>query len=224
MTKTTSKKRAWCKSIALIPVFVVAICVFSTKIIAQNNVNTLTEPTNAGVENPAMNSNRIVTTDLIQEYNQIIEKYVVEREGRRSLNLGSFSKDDLDRMKELFLSMSPEQQATLNYTFQRRNVPDERIPTGEQFESWKNPSEYGVWLDGKRIENSELNRFQSSDFSHYFVSRLMRNAVDYGKYVYHLELNTIAYYGERKARANADGVHDKLHKFPKILPLQSINL
>ena len=49
MYKTSSKKRAWCKSIALIPVFIVAICVFSTKIIAQNDLNTL--QTNESAEN-----------------------------------------------------------------------------------------------------------------------------------------------------------------------------
>ena len=32
----------------------------------------------------------------------------------------------------------------------------------------------------------------------------MRNAKDYGKYVYHLELNTTTYYNERKAKTNTD--------------------
>jgi len=51
-----------------------------------------------------------------------------------------------------------------------------------------------IKLDGKRIENAELNRYQPSDFSYYSVSRLERNAKNYGKHVYQLNLYTIANY------------------------------
>ena len=194
MTKTKSKKREWCKKIALISI-IAAICVSSTKTIAQN-VNTLPEQTNGNVV----------------MYNQIIEQHTVENERGEILNLSSFSKDEIDRLKELFLSMSPEQQSVLKYTFQRIGVPNERIPTKEQFESWKNPAEYGIWLDGKKIENLELNRYQSSDFSLYTASKLAQNAKDFGKYAYHLELNTVAYYKERKTKSDRD---ETLYLMPK---------
>ena len=141
-----------------------------------------------------------------KEFNQIIESCMSEKDGKKFFNLGSVSKDDLNRLKELFLSMSPEQQETLNFTFRRRVelIPAEKIPMREEYESWKIPTEYGIWLDGKRIENSELNSYQPSDFSYFSVSRLLRNAKDYGKYVYHLELNTAAYFEARKASAEAD--------------------
>ena len=61
MYKTKSKKRAWCKSIALIPVFIAAICVFSTKIIAQNDLNTL--QTNESVGNPVTDNDRMITPE-----------------------------------------------------------------------------------------------------------------------------------------------------------------
>ena len=66
------------------------------------------------------------------------------------------------------------------------------------------PCPIRVWLDEKRIENSELNRYQASDFSLYFVSRLARNAKNYGKHVYQLNLETTKHYKERKAKADAD--------------------
>ena len=203
--KSKSKKMVLCKKIALVSVFITATCAFSVKTIAQNEI-TLPERADRSVTVSTQTdlfSDSTFTTRY-KEYNQIIESYIVERGGRKTLNLSSISKGDLDRMKKIFLSMSPEQQAVLSYTFQRLGVPDKKIPTKEQLESWKVPTEYGIWLDGKRIENSELNRYQSSDFSHFFVSRLARNAKDYGKYVYHLELSTTTSYRELKAKLDAD--------------------
>ena len=212
-TLSKSDKRILCKRIALISMFIIAICAFTVNIIAQNEIS-LSECTggNAAIstQTDLFSDNTFVA--CYKEYNQIIESYTAERDGRKTLNLGSISKGDLDRMKEIFLSMSPEQQAVLNYTFQRFGVPDEKIPTKEQFESWKVPTEYGIWLDGKKINNSELNRYQSSDISHFLISRLARNTKDYGKYVYHLELNTTAYYKERKAKSDAD---ETLYLMPK---------
>ena len=211
--KSKSKKRILCKRIALISMFIAVICAFSVKIIAQNEISL---PKRADGSVVILTQAELFSDSTFaashKEYNQIIEGYMVERGGRKTLNLGSISKGDLDRMKEIFLSMSPEQQAVLSYTFQRLGVSEEKIPTKEQFESWKVPTEYGIWLDGKRIENSELNRYQFSDFSHFSVSRLARNAKDYSKYVYHLELNTTAYYKERKAKLDAD---ETLYLMPK---------
>jgi len=197
MTKTTSKKRVWCSSIALIPVFIAAICVFSTKTVAQQNVSLPTQQTNgsAGI---------LTQDDKLKEFNQIFEKCITEKDGRKMFNHSYFSKDDLNRMKELFLSMSSEQRDILPITFERYKAPDKKIPTRELFESWKDPAEYGVWLDDKRIENSELNRYQYSDFSLYYVSRLTQNAKNYGIHVYQLNLYTTANYNEMKVREEID--------------------
>jgi len=205
MTKTTSKKRALCSSIALIPVFIAAICVFSTKTVALD-MNVLSEQTIGSIEISTQDNSKLA--DLLKdsvfaarhkEYNQIFKKCIDEKDERKIVNLGSLSKEDRDRMKEIFLSMSPEQQAAQNIIFRRKTF-DEKIPTKEQYESWKDPAEYGIWLDDKRIENSELNRYQPSNFGFYSVSRLARNATNYGKYVYQLNLYTTKYCG----RVNTD--------------------
>ena len=195
-TKRTLKKRVWCRSIALSSMLIAAICVFSTKTIAQSNAN---------AQDGCVESNKsVLLLDAQREYNQILEKYIVEKGDRKICNLNSITEGDLNRLKELFLTMSLEQQSELTHIFMRREVPAERIPTNEEYELWKSPTDYGIWLDGKRIENSELDRYQASDFSHYYVSRLQRNAKDFGKYVYHLELSTTKNYKDRKEKADAD--------------------
>jgi len=212
MTKTTSKKKICCRTLALIPVFLAAIAFFSTKITAQNNVST---PNGCieGVDNQCGKRDATFAARY-KEYNQIFENYIIkegERKtgttagiGGKTYNLGAITKEDLSRLKELFLSMTPEQQNTLTFIFRRMEVPAKKVPTKKEFESWKSPTNYGIWLDGKKIENSALNRYKPSDFSLFYVSKLEKNAKDYGKYIYHLELTTTKHYEERKKKEETD--------------------
>jgi len=220
MTKTTSKKREWNCMLALIPVFLAAFCVFSTKTIAQDETSaqqTTVSNTGQATNNPVMvisatqQDSRLAALLMdntfatrYKEYNQILEKYMTEKDGRKIYSFGIIAKEDIDRLNSLFQDMSSDQRAVLTLTPQRSKVPETKIPSKEEFEAWKSPTEYGVWLDGKRIENSELSRYQASDFSLYYVSRLMRNAKNYGKNVYQLDLYTSTYYQAWKAKTDAD--------------------
>jgi len=206
MTKTTSKKKACCRTLALIPLFLAAIGLFSTKIIAQNNVKSVVSSKRVLSQDRKLDSLLSDTTfsTRYKEYNQIIEKYIVKKDEKKLFNLSSISEEDLSKLKKLFLSMSPEQQNTLDYTFRRMETPVERIPTKEEYESWKSSTDYGVWLDGKRIENSELDRYKPSDFGLFYVSKLARNAKKYGKHVYQLDLYTTKQYEELKNKEKED--------------------
>ena len=73
MTKEKSKKRAWCRSLALIPVLSVAICAFSSKNIAQNDPML----PNGSVVNPFTDDGQMITPGkgvsqkLLTEYQEI---------------------------------------------------------------------------------------------------------------------------------------------------------
>ena len=70
------------------------------------------------------------------------------------------------------------------------------IPTAEQLASWQDPKTYGVWIDSKRIDNAQLKNYKPSDFSHYFISKLAKTAINYGKHVYQLDLMTNKFYND----------------------------
>ncbi|WP_452224984.1 M56 family metallopeptidase [Lacinutrix chionoecetis] len=40
-------------------------------------------------------------------------------------------------------------------------------PSIEQFEAWKDKSQFALWLDGKHIQNSELNKFTHEDIEYF---------------------------------------------------------
>jgi len=91
--------------------------------------------------------------------------------------------------------MSKEQQSKQIVTFIPGPPPFSKVvPTKGQIESWKNSKLYGVWINDKRVSNTELNNYQNSDFAHVFVSKLGKNCINYGKHYYQIDLMTINHY------------------------------
>ena len=55
---------------------------------------------------------------------------------------------------------------------------------------WLDAKEYGVWLDGERIDANKIKTLSPNDLGWYQVSRLHKNAKNYGKFKYHVTLFT----------------------------------
>ena len=72
--------------------------------------------------------------------------------------------------------------------------PAKKSPTQEELNKWTDAKMYGVWLDGKRINNNDLAKYKPSDFSLYWPSKLAKNALNYGKHYYQIDLYTHEYY------------------------------
>mgnify|MGYP003630416300 CR=1 FL=1 len=73
-----------------------------------------------------------------------------------------------------------------------------RIPSQKQLIEWENSGQYGVWVDGKRIVNNELKSLTSDAFAYYSLSKLEKNAVNYGKHFYQIDLMTHDYFETHK--------------------------
>ncbi len=69
-----------------------------------------------------------------------------------------------------------------------------KTPTPEQFEDWKNPKKFGIWLDGKHIKNSELNRYKPEDIVAFSGSYVHKNARQPQGYIYQFDIMTEAAY------------------------------
>lgn len=65
-----------------------------------------------------------------------------------------------------------------------------KTPTNEQFEDWKNPKRFGIWLDGKHIKNSDLNNYKPSDIASFSGSYVHKNARQPQGYLYQFGLMT----------------------------------
>ncbi|WP_116124468.1 M56 family metallopeptidase [Lewinella sp. IMCC34183] len=67
-------------------------------------------------------------------------------------------------------------------------------PSAATLQAWKDPTTYGVWIDGQRVANDELQNYSPGDFAHYYQSRLEKNATNYGKHVFQIDVSTVDYF------------------------------
>ena len=199
MNKNGSPRIAMIKKIAIIPVILIIGFLLTFKIVAQN--------VEAKAEKPQFESeNEGVSQKLLDEYQAIIDGHrKLQKNGKYSTYLNGFTKDEQVKMEEIFDQMSKEQKLEQKYGFIPLNTMFLKrvVPKEEQIESFKDSKMYGVWINEKRVNNKILNNYKNSDFSQLFVSRLAKNAKNYGKHYYQVDLMTNEYYGEYKNRVTA---------------------
>lgn len=187
MTTPKSFRKSLCKQLAIIPVLGISLCLFSTKIVAQETSET-TKPKQMEVQSTKDG----ITDKHLSEFNDLVDK-VKNEKGRPEFN--KLSQQERKKLETLYLGMSEAQQK--NHQVKLMPMPEplpKSIPTQHQIESWKEADMYGVWIDGKRIANSDLNNYSHTDFAQLFVSKLEKNAKNYGKHYFQVNLMTIDYY------------------------------
>jgi bla regulator protein blaR1 len=133
-----------------------------------------------------------VPHELLKEYQDILNKYKrTAYDGQTIYSLNQNMKEK-DRLETIFFQMSKEQQAKQMFVFVPKNfmILTKSTLTIKQFESFKDPKMYGVWIDDIKVNNTELNKYKNTDFAYMVESILFKNAKDYGKYVSQVNLMT----------------------------------
>ncbi|MBO9682435.1 MAG: M56 family metallopeptidase [Flavisolibacter sp.] len=211
MTKTTSLFKLVLKQTVLLPLSVLLVFLFGTKLVAQGK-----EPgKKASAEKQQKNAEQNDTLgrlkkyfasrsigyteqgasqELLTEYQQIVNKYKKSAKPDWKDFQGMSSKDR-SRLESIFKQMNIDQQYQQEIGFFKNYPPRPKVvPTKEQFERFKNPKEYGIWINEKRVQNSDLNKYQNTDFSNVFVSKLYRAAKKGRNYNYQVNLMTNDFY------------------------------
>lgn len=136
--------------------------------------------------------------DLLEEWEDAIKKASTTKTAKdgQTHRLIYVSKLDRERMESIYNSMSEAQRAkaTKIDIIPRPASPTQAAPSKEQLQTWTDASLYGVWLDGKRISNDALKNYQPADFAKFYVSKLMKNAKNYGEHDYQVDLMSPAYF------------------------------
>jgi bla regulator protein blaR1 len=209
MSKKASLKIAILKQIALIPVIIASGFIFTSKSTAQDSIKVpqqKIESTTTGVSN-----------DILNEYRDIMEKYKRTLSNGRTGYFFNLSQTDKERLESIYFQMSKEQQSAQMFQFIPNSsmVLKRSTPTKEQFESYKDPKMYGVWIDGQRVSNSDLSNYKNTDFANVFESILMKNATNYGKHVYQVDLMTNDYYQRYYDKQISDKGYTLMMRPPK---------
>jgi len=183
MTKTKSPQRAFFKKMALVPVLIAAICIFSLKTtagvlpeVAEVNIHL-----KATVEEPQMvYPGRGLSESEMNEYNQILNKYLEKTDSikkgdgkgvKLSWNI-KFSREDHRRLFILYVQMNDERRSQQHIYFKipfashiSKKQPHLIYPSADRWKKIKTLDD--IWLDDKKIDKSELASVNRSDIRFY---------------------------------------------------------
>lgn len=125
--------------------------------------------------------------------------------GHRMINFGSgykFSKVVYDDEKIVLFRVDQEpivknikelslqaQSAIKALALPPRPPMAEKPLTNDIVKNWLDPTVYGIWIDGKKVDNSIMSKYEASDFAHYFKSKVYPSTKGYQ---YQLDLTTRA--------------------------------
>lgn len=189
MNKQTSRSRARLIQGTLVPLLAVIFFAFSDLTLAQ------IAPPPPPVERvpPPPPVERVASSDAVKEYNALINKYI---DKAKDDFVKEFTEADGDKMVTLLATLSQQQRAFIDYKIQKIRPLFRATPTEVEYEKYKNPKDYGVWIDDKKVPNTALDKYKPTDFSQVYVSRLTPKAVPKTgiKYKYQLDLMTNAHY------------------------------
>lgn len=212
MTRTQSIYSVRTKQFGIAPIFLLAILLFSSHSFAQQ-VNKALEKQKVVV--PKTTSEQ----ELQHAFDAIMSKYKKENQDGGWLLSMKFSDLDREQLTTLYFQMSDHQKSKQLIRISKASPLKKVTPTQQLFEQWKDPKQFGVWIDHKRVPNSVLNHYAHTDFSRYSISKLAKNTVNYGKHVYQLDLTTntqFELHNQHIEEANT------FHIFPNVLPKTAV--
>jgi beta-lactamase regulating signal transducer with metallopeptidase domain len=149
MTKHTTRRRAWFIATLTLPIFIAALFLFSTKVIAQK--------TTAKTEKIAVNTTT-EQNDSKAEYYKNATFVFEDAQGVKTEKKYS----DLTATEKARLLPPP-------------NLPIAKSPTKQQLSDWRDQKKFAIWIDGKVTDNSEITNHKIVHFIQSFVYKNARS-------------------------------------------------
>ncbi|MEB2781161.1 hypothetical protein U3A58_12225 [Algoriphagus sp. C2-6-M1] len=132
-----------------------------------------------------------------QELDAILESSLDKKiiEGGKVVREYYFNMNKVDKLQVYRLYKDlPESEKTGNrkmlgeMVMVLTKIPEKQTVSSGQLQLWLDDTQYGVWIDGKRIENSVLLSMKPDDFANFNNSKLMKNAINYGDHYFQINL------------------------------------
>ncbi len=181
MTQQASTRKIALKKVALLPLLLALVISFSIKTTAQQS-NKEQKPAGKAVADNKQDTP--VKKDLTREDSlKIIENY-----WKNSTIKAPRKKADGTKVFVPYDEMTEEEKLRIPLP----TVSEKNPPTQEQLNEWTDSTKYGVWIDSERIANADLRKYAPTDFGNYGVSRLAKNAKNYGKHEFQVNLLTLS--------------------------------
>ncbi|BAO75989.1 M56 family metallopeptidase [Winogradskyella sp. PG-2] len=175
MKTQTSKTKIWISSLLLLPIITILYYSFAEKEYVEKDNTDLVQQIKDELDEAdklEMIYVEEASEKLMQEYRDFIE--TVEK---TKLIRGN----KYERAYTIYYDlMSNEQRASVKPLPKVPNINltdiNTKRPPVSEFNSWKDPSEYALWLNGESIPNSKLNNLSVTDIVYYSGSFVHKNA------------------------------------------------
>ncbi|MEZ4793351.1 MAG: M56 family metallopeptidase [Gelidibacter sp.] len=168
MKTHTSKQKIWLSTFLLLPLFALTLYGFSEREIIEKPVALSID---SQVENQHETNSQDPDKDFYYQYATI--QFID-------------AQNNVIATKK-YTELTEEEKQQLPAPLKN---PAKKTPSQSELDSWLDSKKFGIWVDSKRIKNSELHSFEPSDFGLYYVSKLEKNAVNYGKHYFQVSLYT----------------------------------
>ena len=209
-------KRILLKQFFIIPVLVLVTWIFSKKTVGQET-GSETNYELVDVTSTSQTNQPDTEAELQKAFDKAIEPYLgLDENGKKKINQISryeVGKDEKDALIDTYYKMSKAQQNRQEVVIFLCKPTEKKVPTKTEFEAWKDPKIYGIWIDDVRVNNDVLGNYSFTDFAHFYKSKLAKNATNYGKHVYQLDLTTNKKFEAKLKTLNGNKIYDV---FPRI--------
>lgn len=148
-----------------------------------------------------------IPEELFNEFQSLTKdaiSYMRMKNGKMSRK-EDYSNLDLIKLRKIYYAMSLEQKNKANQLELIINIPtlpSKKPPTSEQLLEWRDSKKFGIWLDGNRVDNSVLATYSTNDFALLVNSKLAKNAFNYGKHYFQINLITHTYFEKNYVQSN----------------------
>jgi len=174
MKRKSTGSTSWIKVLCLVPVLGMLVYIFSEKVTAKTE----------GVEPKA--EAYVNASEAIAGEEEFVHRIKQQDPVERQKPSQEKDKEEYFKNASLFVeneagelvakSYSELSDAEKSMLMLPPGVPEKKTPSAEQFDQWKNPDKYAMWLDGKHIPNVQLDQMNNSDIAFFFDSYVHNNA------------------------------------------------
>ncbi|MEE1946803.1 M56 family metallopeptidase [Pedobacter sp. KR3-3] len=195
MNKTLNQKIVLGKQFLLIPTLGLALFLFSTRTDAQVKFNSSKQAAPGSTTQTTSTKDGVSLAEM-KQYSAIEDKYTANK----SIQLQKVTAEEKQLLESIYTRMSVAQQREVKIIFIRQRRLQQKTPSATQFEAFKNANEYGVWINDKKVANTELANYQANDFKQVTVSRLYGKAKENRTYAQQVDLMTTDYFNDYLAK------------------------